>query len=641
MSMPRSTRLAAIAALTAVSMGAGVLTATAASAAPAQSATAGTQAEAPKPGSAAAPSPILLTGQAGWSFKATWFGYITGNGGTVAVADGATQGAGGVVSYPVRHGAVNPAGKSADVRFSGSVTYALAKHGINEVTFANPRVVLKGGTGTLFLDVRTDLEGTKTSADAVPFATLKASASALSGSTLNWNGITAALTEQGAAAFTRDGAPMYEPGSELDKLALGGTASVPTLTVSQVRGLGAETQVTVTGKGYQPGRGVYVAQTIALPGTTYPGVFGNAAYVRKVGADGTFTTNLKLTETFTPSGAAAIDCRTTACFVATFNSFDGTDSTWMPSRAQDVARAVSFGETKITRQPAASSVRSGATAAFSAAAAGADTVRWERSTDRGATWSTIAGAEAPTLSVKAAIALNDTRYRAVFTNALGSVTTDPAALTVAAVPSRITGINAAPEPVAKGGSLTVTGTLQTAGVSDDVWRPLAKSPVVVEFRAQGSTAWTKAASAVSGSTGAFSAKTTAAKDGDWRARYAGTADRAASVSSGDTVDVRLRTGIVSFNAKPEPVRKGRPITVTGTLRTLDGTWKNTSGQTVTIWFQASGSKTWTKQAGVRTNSKGAFSKAFTAKKDGSWKAVFDATSARLGTNSAADHVDVR
>ncbi|MFI1867212.1 HtaA domain-containing protein [Streptomyces jumonjinensis] len=642
MSTSRRTRLAAVAALTAVSMGAGVLTASVSVAAP-QVAAAEAEAPAPKSGTARAGSPILLTGQAGWGFKASWLAYVNGLDGTVTPADGASKSAKGVVSYPVRHGSVDPEGRDADVRFSGSVTYSVPAHGITAITFANPRIVLADGAGTLYMDVRTELDGAApTSATEVPFAKLKASADALNGSGVDWSGITAALTAQGAETFAFEGRPMYEPGTALDPVRVKGTVSVPALTVSQVSGLGAETSVTVTGSGYRPGRGVYIAQSIALPGTSFPSVFGNAAYVRKVDADGSFTTTLKVTETFTPSGGSTVDCRTTACFVTSFNSHDGADATWMPSRAQDVARAVHFGAVEVTGQPASRSVRSGATASFTAAADGADSVRWERSTDGGTTWSAVDGAESATLKVKASAALNDARYRAVFTNGTGSVTTESATLSVSAVPSRITGFDADPEPVAKGGRLTVDGTLQTAGTADDTWRPLAKKSVVVEFRAKGATAWSKAASDVTDSKGVFSAGVTAAKDGDWRARYEGTADQSAAVSRGDAVDVRLRTEISGFNAGPEPVRKGRSITVKGTLRTvMDGAWKGTPGQSVTVWFKADGAKEWTEQSRTRTDSKGAFSKGFTAKKDGSWKAVFAATPNRVGASSGSDRVDVR
>lgn len=643
MSMPRRGRLAALAALTVVSVGAGVLAVPASAASPgihaAERAEAG--------GTTSAASPILVSGRTSWGFKDSWVRYVTGSGGSVNVAGGATADAAGRVGYPVKHGSVNPAKRSADVRFGGSVTYAVPSHGITAITLANPRVVLKDGKGTLHMDVTTDIAAGETpvTTPGVPLAALTASADALDGAALDWTGITATLTGEGAAIFAYQGRPMYAVGTALDPVAISGGVSVPTLTVSQVTGLDAENEVTVSGKGYQPGRGVYLAQSIALPGTTYPSVFGNAAYIRQVGADGTFTVTLKLTETFTPSGAPAVDCRTTACFVTSFNSHDGGDSSWMPSRAQDVAQPLRFGAevpaATVTQHPAPRTARSGATATFTAAATGADSVRWERSADRGTTWSTVPGATATTLSVKASAALNGHRYRAVFVNASGESATSAAALTVSAVPARIVSFNASPEPVAKGGKLKVVATLQTAGATDDVWRPLAKAPVVIEFRTKGGKTWSRATTVDTSSKGVVSTSVTAVKDGTWRARYAGTADRAAAVSTSDNVDVKLRTAVSKFNASPEPVRKGRTITVKGTLRSLDGTWKNASGQSVIILFKADGSSKWSKLATVRTNSKGVFSKGFTAKKDGTFKAQFKATSSRLGTTGAGDRVDVR
>ncbi|CAM5239657.1 MULTISPECIES: HtaA domain-containing protein [Streptomyces] len=643
MSMPRRGRLAALAALTVVSVGAGVL------AVPASAATPGVHAaeRAQAGGTTSAASPILVSGRSSWGFKDSWVRYVTGSGGSVTVAGGATADATGRVDYPVRHGSVDPAGRSADVRFGGSVTYAVPSHGITGITLANPRVVLKNGKGTLHADVTTDLTAGEApvTTPGVPLAALTASAGALDGAVLDWKGITTALTDEGAAIFAYQGRPMYPVGTALDPVAISGDVSVPTLTVSQVTGLGAENEVTVSGKGYQPGRGVYLAQSIALPGTTYPSVFGNAAYIRQVGADGTFNVTLKLTETFTPSGGPAVDCRTTACFVTSFNSHDGSDSSWMPSRAQDVAQPLRFGvevpAATVTQHPAPRTVRSGATATFTAAATGADTVRWERSTDGGKTWSTVSGAVTTTLSVKASAALHGQRYRAVFVNTSGETATSAAALTVSAVPARIVSFNASPEPVGKGSKLKVVGTLQTVGATDNVWRPLAKTPVVIEFRAKGGKTWSRATTVSTSGKGIASASVTAVKDGTWRARYAGTADRAAAVSTLDNVDVKLRTAISGFNASPEPVRKGRTITVKGTLRSLDGTWKNTSGQSVAILFKADGSSKWSTLATVRTNGKGVFSKGFTAKKDGTWKAQFKATSSRLGTTGAGDRVDVR
>jgi hypothetical protein len=641
MSTTRSARLVALAALTALSTGAGLLGAPAVTAIPAAEGAAARTAAAPVPGTARAAAPILLDGRAAWGFKASWYGYVSGLGGTVTVADGAVLGAGGVVSYPVRHGSVDGPGRDADVRFGGSVTYAVPGHGITGITLANPRVVLKDGTGTLYADIRTELGGPPTAETAVPFATLKAAPGALSGNRLDWRGITAALTARGAEVFTYQGAPMYPAGTALDTLAVSGTVSVPTLTVGQVTGLGAETEVTVTGSGYRPGRGVYLAQSVALPGTTYPSVYGNAVWVRQVGTDGTFTVTMKLTETFTPSAGAAVDCRSTACFVTTFNSHDRADATWMESRAQDVARPLHFGAVRITGQPVSRTVRSGATAEFTAAADGADSVRWERSGDGGTTWAPVAGAGSPRLAVKASAALGG-RYRAVFTNAAGSAATEAATLTVTAVPTLLTRFRAAPDPVAKGDRVTVEGSLWRGSATGDDHARFAGAGVTVEFRAAGRTDWTRAATATTAANGRFSVGVTAVQDGAWRARYAGSADIAPVTGAADAVDVRLGTSITGFDAGPEPVVKGRSITVKGVLNSRDGALRPAPGRTVTIWFRADGTGTmWAPVAQVRTGGRGEFSKALTAVKDGTWKATHAPTSDLMYTTTAGDRVDVR
>jgi CSLREA domain-containing protein len=58
------------------------------------------------------------------------------------------------------------------------------------------------------------------------------------------------------------------------------------------------------------------------------------------------------------------------------------------------------------------------------------TVQWQVSTDHGATFTNIAGATGVTLSVTPSLADNDNRYRAMFSNASGSVATAPATLTI-------------------------------------------------------------------------------------------------------------------------------------------------------------------------------------------------------------------
>ncbi|MCX7993891.1 MAG: HYR domain-containing protein, partial [Fimbriimonadales bacterium] len=91
----------------------------------------------------------------------------------------------------------------------------------------------------------------------------------------------------------------------------------------------------------------------------------------------------------------------------------------------------------ITIHPANQTACAGASVTFTAAASGspAPSVQWQVSTNGGATWSNISGATSTTLSFTASASQNQNRYRAVFTNACGSATTNAAILTVNTTPS--------------------------------------------------------------------------------------------------------------------------------------------------------------------------------------------------------------
>ena len=85
----------------------------------------------------------------------------------------------------------------------------------------------------------------------------------------------------------------------------------------------------------------------------------------------------------------------------------------------------------ITQDPANTSVAVGATASFTAAAAGfpTPTVQWFLSVDGGANFSPVGGATSATLSFTAQATDTNKLYRASFTNGSGSVTTTAATLT--------------------------------------------------------------------------------------------------------------------------------------------------------------------------------------------------------------------
>ncbi|HEY8986511.1 MAG TPA: hypothetical protein VIU15_43935, partial [Streptomyces sp.] len=72
----------------------------------------------------------------------------------------------------------------------------------------------------------------------------------------------------------------------------------------------------------------------------------------------------------------------------------------------------------------------------------------------------------------------------------------------------------------------------------------------------------------------------------------------------------LRQAKLTADATPEPVKKGKTITVKGTLTRADwNTKKNVAygSQTVQLQFQKAGTKTWTTVKSVKTSAKGALS----------------------------------
>lgn len=120
----------------------------------------------------------------------------------------------------------------------------------------------------------------------------------------------------------------------------------------------------------------------------------------------------------------------------------------------------------ITTQPSSTSVVAGSNATFTAAATGADSVKWQVAPSASTSFTDVSGATSATLTVtNAQAAQAGNQYRAVFTNSTGSTTTNVAVLTVtAAVPTQpsgtdpgkqtaVTGTSAVPY----GGPLSVTG----------------------------------------------------------------------------------------------------------------------------------------------------------------------------------------
>ncbi|SEG90016.1 hypothetical protein SAMN04489712_12514 [Thermomonospora echinospora] len=218
-------------------------------------------------------------------------------------------------------------------------------------------------------------------------------------------------------------------------------------------------------------------------------------------------------------------------------------------------------------------------------------------------------------------------------------TRSPAQYVQVYTPTRFSVFNAAPEPVGKGSTVTAKGRLLESGATGE--RPLPNAPVSLLFSTDGDV-WYRAGKGRTGRDGWVTLSATAKKDGRWRMVYNADSDHRAAYSPADYVDVRLRTSVTSFNAAPEPVRRGAMLTVSGRLNRYDASWAPIAGErTLTVYFRAAGTTKWTKAGTVTTGKKGWFSKRFKATRSGSWRVSYTGNTAYLPTLSTIDQVDVR
>ncbi|MDQ0991528.1 hypothetical protein [Streptomyces sp. V3I7] len=99
-------------------------------------------------------------------------------------------------------------------------------------------------------------------------------------------------------------------------------------------------------------------------------------------------------------------------------------------------------------------------------------------------------------------------------------------------------VNAGPEPVAKGKTLTATGKLTRANWDTHAYAGYTQQSVKLQFEKAGTTTYTTIKTVTSDSYGNVKATTTANYDGYWRFSFAGTSTTPAVNSSADYVDVQ-------------------------------------------------------------------------------------------------------
>ncbi|WAX79419.1 hypothetical protein [Streptomyces sp. KMM 9044] len=102
---------------------------------------------------------------------------------------------------------------------------------------------------------------------------------------------------------------------------------------------------------------------------------------------------------------------------------------------------------------------------------------------------------------------------------------------------------------------------------------------------------------------------------------------------------------LTVNASPEPVKKGKTITVTGKLSRANwetGSYSGLpSGQSVALQFRTSGTSTYTNVKGVKTAAGGALKTTVTAATDGYFRFKYAGITSTAPVTAAGDFVDVR
>ncbi|MEU6348601.1 calcium-binding protein [Streptomyces sp. NPDC047072] len=99
-------------------------------------------------------------------------------------------------------------------------------------------------------------------------------------------------------------------------------------------------------------------------------------------------------------------------------------------------------------------------------------------------------------------------------------------------------VNAAPEPVKKGKTITVTGKLSRANWETVKYAGYATQPVKLQFRKKGSDTYTTVKTVKTSSTGTLKTTLKATVDGYYRWSFAGTTTTPAVNATGDFVDVK-------------------------------------------------------------------------------------------------------
>ncbi|GGV29454.1 hypothetical protein GCM10010260_82460 [Streptomyces filipinensis] len=201
--------------------------------------------------------------------------------------------------------------------------------------------------------------------------------------------------------------------------------------------------------------------------------------------------------------------------------------------------------------------------------------------------------------------------------------------------------------------LTVTATAKdSSGIRMMVGLKLVSSDSRIQYAK--SSACTRPTSTTMKCTWSYSLEPDRTDYADLRNSSAGTwhLDLEASAYDGDyytldssaTMKIKRYAKLATTQATPEPVSKGKTLTVTGALTRADwntNTYTGFAGQKVALQFKKSGTSTYTTVKTVTTDSAGKLRTTATANASGTWRWHFAGTGTTSSATAAGDGVALR
>lgn len=200
--------------------------------------------------------------------------------------------------------------------------------------------------------------------------------------------------------------------------------------------------------------------------------------------------------------------------------------------------------------------------------------------------------------------------------------------------------SASPRPIEQNKPLNITGRTNRIAVGGN--EKLAGAGLDLLYSGDGNN-WSYVSSTNSDGNGRFRFTPIVGQDGTWKVvlKPNAVADGWLQTARDIWVDSRYKTS-VSVSVTPKNVRYKGKVKVYGTLKhKVDGSWASFGGVKVAVYHRVKGSKKWSFKGWAQVSGKGKFSKRFTAKRDGYWKAVYKGNGANFSDNSSSKYVNVR